>query len=245
MSDIPKFILDSKRISFDEKVHKYTLDGKELISVTTLISQFAEEFDKTGEILTKCAVREGVSEKVLQNKWRKKGELAATKGKLWHATAEEYIKTGKIRKNKFTPILTQFIRDFRFKGKLYPECILFDPELMISGTADLVQIIDNKICQIQDYKCLEKRPTDFGFKRTMLPPVSHLSDSKISKFSLQISFYLYILHSIYGYEIGDNNNIFWVDWQNDRIEKIPIELKLNEVVSMIAAYSYQKSLAEN
>lgn len=244
-NNIPKFISDSKLIKFEEASHKYSLDGKELVSVTTLISKFSEGFDKTGEILTRCAAKEGVSEKVLQKRWRAKGELAASRGKLWHSTAEDYIRTGKIRKNKFTPILKQFINDFKLRGQLFPECVLYDPALMIGGMADLVQIIDGKICQIQDYKCLEKRPTDYSFGKNMLYPINHMGDSKITKFTLQINFYLYILHSVYGYEIGDNNNIFWVNWKKDRIEKIPIELKFNEIVSMIAHYSYEKSLEEN
>ncbi len=242
MSHIPQFVENSKLINFDPVLHKYTLNGKELISVTTLISEFSEGFDKTGAILTKCAAKEGVSEKVLQKRWRKKGELAATRGKLWHATAEEYIKTGKIRKNKFTPILNQFISDFKLRGELFPECVLFDSDMMIGGMSDLVQIIDGKICQVQDYKCLEKRPTDFGFGKYMLDPISHLSDSKMTKFSLQISFYLYILHSVYGYEIGDNNNIFWVNWKKDKIEKIPIQLRMREITEILAYWSYKKSL---
>jgi len=238
----PEFMKDAKSIKFDDASHTYKLDGKELISVTSFISLFSDGFDKDGSILTRCALKEGVSEKTLKKRWRDKGEKAAIAGKLWHKTAEDYISHKKIRKNKFTPIIQKFASEFQFKGQLFSECLLFDPELMISGTADIVQVIDNKIIQVHDFKVTEKKPSDYSFGKYMKPPISHLGDSKITKFSLQVSLYLYILSSRYGYEIGPNNNIFWINRKKNEIEKIPIELKMKEAVDMLASYSYTQSL---
>lgn len=240
-----QFLEDSKKIVFDEKEHKYRLDEKELISVTTFISLFSEGFDKDGSILKRCAIKAGVSEEDLKQKWREKGDKAAIAGKLWHKTAEEFIRHGKIRKNKFAPIVEKFAKQYKFKGELFSECLLFDDEILISGTADIVQIIDNKMVQIHDFKLTEKKPSDYAFGKYMKYPIQHLPDSKLTKFSLQISLYLYILSSKYGYEIGPNNYIFWIDKKKNDAIKIPVQLRLNEVMDMIAFYTYQKSLEKN
>lgn len=239
---IPNFISDAKQVVFNEKDHIYTLGDKRFISVTAFITTFHDKFDIDGSILKRCALKEGISSEMLQKRWHDKRDQAASQGKMWHETAEAYIKHGKIKKNKFTPILKKFISEHKFRGQLFSECLLFDPELMISGTADLVQIIDNRIVQVHDFKVTEKKPSDYSFGKYMKPPIQHLGDSKITKYTLQISLYLYILSSIYGYEIGPNNNIFWIDMKTHNIEKIPVQPKLTEITDMISHYMYQKSL---
>src|SRR5690348_3448210 len=97
----PQFIEDSKQIAFDEASHKYTFNGQTLISVTTFISEFSNAFDEDGSILAKCALEQKVSKKELQKQWHDKRDKAAKTGTLWHETIEDYIKNGKIRKNKF------------------------------------------------------------------------------------------------------------------------------------------------
>jgi hypothetical protein len=141
-------------------------------------------------------------------------------------------------------ISKEFAR-FNFKGQLFSEVILFDDSLYISGTSDFVQIIDNKIIQVHDLKTNEKQPTDYSFGRKMKYPIEHLNDSKLMHYFLQISLYLYILSSKYNYEIGDNNFIFWANRKKNAITKIPVELKIQEIMDMIAHYTYQKSLEEN
>lgn len=234
-----KFLDDAKLIEFDEPTHKYTLDGKKLISATTFIDLFATKFDSTGEILTKCAIKEGVSEKVLKKRWNDKRDKAARIGTKIHSCIEYYLNTGKIKKNKYSEIVKHFSQ-YKFQGKLFSEIRIWDADLGICGTADLLEVLSNKII-IRDFKSNEKKPTDYSFGKYMKYPISHLPDSKITKYELQISLYLYILSSKYGYEIGEGNCIYWINRKKNIIEEIPITLRLDEITSMIAHYIYQQT----
>lgn len=237
----PKFIEDSLLIQFDEPTHKYTLNGQECISVTTFIDKFKIPFDESGALLTKCALKEGVSESVLKKRWNDKGTKAGIIGNKIHESIEYYINTGKIRKNKYSLLVEEFSK-LKFKGKLFSEVILFDESLLISGTSDLVQIIDNKIVQVHDIKSNEKCPTDYSYGQYMKYPISHLPAGKLILYELQISLYLYLLSSKYGYEIGPNNFIFWTNRKKNIIKQIPVTLRINEITDMIAYYTYMKSL---
>lgn len=244
MSNIPQFLEDQKKITFLEKEHKYILDGKEFISATQFIDFFKPGFDETGEILTRCAIKEGVSEKVLKKRWKDKGVKAGKIGSDIHANIEHYLNTGKIKKNQYSLLVNEFSK-FKFKGRLFSEVRIFDEDLLISGTSDIVQLVDDNTLQIHDIKTNEKVPTDYSFGKYMNPPISHLPAGKLILYELQISLYLYLLSSKYGYNIGPNNFIFWTDRKNNKIKQIPIVLRINEIIDLIAHYTYQKSLALN
>jgi hypothetical protein len=238
-----KFLDDSKKIHFDEPTHVYSVNGNRCISATQFIEKFQNKFDEDGSILKRKAEQAGISESKLQKQWDDKKNKAGDYGTLFHANIENYINTGKIKKNKYSNIIRHFSDTFKFRGDLFSEVVLFDEELLISGTCDLVQIIDNKIVQCHDFKSNEKPISDFSFGKRMLPPVQHLNDSKLNRYFLQISLYLYLLSTKYGYEIGENNFIFWLNRRKEELQKIPVQLKINEIMLMIAHYSYQKSLA--
>ncbi len=236
-----QFIEDAKKIQFDEAKHIYTYEGKELISVTSLIDLYKAPFDPTGEILISCAKKAGIPKSELKKQWEEKGDKAGKIGSLIHENVEHYIKTGKIKKNKYTKIIEQFAA-LKFRGKLYPESIIFDSDIGVAGTSDIIQIIDNKILQIHDIKTNEKKPTDYSFGKYMKPPLDHLPSGKLILYELQISLYLYLLSSKYGFQIGENHFIFWINRNKEEIVKIPIRLRIQEVIDLIADYVYTKNL---
>lgn len=239
-----KFIEDAKRINFDEARHVYTQDKNELISVTKFISHFANEFDADGSILLRKSAELKISPEALRKQWDDKRDKASEYGTGLHKSIEYYLNTSKIRRNEYSDIIKKFKENFKFKGELFSEVMLYDLDIGICGTADLVQVIDNKIVQIHDFKTNEKPLSDYSFGKKMLKPLTHLNDSKLTKYFLQISMYLYILSSKYGYEIGENNYLFWLNRKKREFEKIPIQLKMDEVVDIISHWMYRKALNE-
>ncbi len=127
---LPKFIEDSKKIVFDEPTHKYTLNGKQCISATRFIQEFSNPFDPDNSILKRCAEKQGKSETVLKKEWRTKGEKAGEIGSQIHESIEHFIRIRKIKKNKWSPIVKEF-SNFKFKGSLFSEVLLFDEALHI------------------------------------------------------------------------------------------------------------------
>ena len=236
------FIEDAKNVVFDEAAHTYKIGDKELISVTKFISLFSNKFDPDGAILSKKALEKGVSEKQLKKEWEAKGEKSRNFGTEFHENLEHYFRTGKIKKNKHTEAIKNFSESFKFRGQIFPETRIHDELIGICGTADIVQIIDDKMVQIHDAKTNLKEPSHFAFGKRMKEPISHVADSKLNSYFLQISLYLYLLSSKYGYEIGENNFIFWLNRKKNQLEKIPVELKINEVISMISHYTFNKNI---
>ena len=77
----------------------------------------------------------------------------------------------------------------------YPELLVWNEELGITGQADLVFIetIDGvRYVDIDDYKTNKKKPTKSKF-RSMHFPIAHLYDDKINTYALQMSFYQRLL----------------------------------------------------
>ena len=81
------------RITFEPEPHRYTVDGNEAISVTTLIGNFFKKFDSIG-----CAQRlrpsnplYGLDPFEIIEIWEKKGREAANKGTFLHEQIEKYF----------------------------------------------------------------------------------------------------------------------------------------------------------
>ena len=116
-------------LEFNEETHRYTLDGKELISVTTLLKKHGLAPDYSA-----------VSEEVLK--------AAANKGTIVHQEIEDWIKTGEIG---FTPELTSFQNFIRNNKIEVVECETMVNNDIVAGRLDLIikwngtlMLIDNK-----------------------------------------------------------------------------------------------------
>lgn len=237
-----KFLDDQKLVEFDELNHIYKYNNQELLSITNWISSFSDGFDKDGSILARKAIELGISQKKLKKQWSDKGIRTSKLGTFFHKSVEYYFTTGKIKKDKFKDIVTDFAQVYKFEGSVFSECRIFSPSLKLCGTSDLVNLIGDTI-NIMDFKCTEKPINDFAFGRKFNYPIKHLNDSKLNKYTLQLSAYAYILNLEYGLKIGNNHCLFRVDPKKRTIERISIELKLNEITEMIAFHTYKNSLS--
>lgn len=240
--NIPQFIKDQDKIVFEPIKHKYSINGKELMSVTQFIDLFTNPFDPTGEILIRCAQKEGMTPKALKKIWNQKGTKGANRGTKWHKSIEYYLLNNKIRKNKVTDLVKYFRDNFgEFGGDIYPEVRAFSQEVGICGTTDVCQIIDNKVLNIFDWKS-NKKIDDWSFGKKMKYPLEHVNDSKLQRYTIQVQIYSYLLCSKYGYVPGNDNCIFWVDQKKRQITKIPINIDYSNVMNMFSFYLYNKSL---
>ena len=116
-------------LQFDEEKHKYTLDGRELISVTTLMRKhnLAPNYD-------------GVPSNVLRAK--------AERGTLIHKEIEDYIKNGEIG---FTNEMMNFMEAIKTKNINVLESELKLHNDIVAGICDLV-LSENNTKVIADIK---------------------------------------------------------------------------------------------
>lgn len=237
---MPKIInpFSQNEIVFEPLSHKYTeiATGKNLISVSTLLHLYSVPFDPTGIILFKCAQREGVPKEELKKRWEDKSKNACSYGSAVHAEIEHFVNTKKIRKSEHKGIVTDFKNSVfpAFNHRIFSEVLVFSTELGIAGLSDLVEFNkeSNEIC-IFDIKTNESL-----YKKSynkLLFPLNHLKDNAINRYSLQLSFYGYLLE-IRGFKVRPEFKIFWVNPETKKIEIIPIPYLRSDVENVISHY---------
>jgi hypothetical protein len=120
---------------------------------------------------------------------------------------------------------------------LIAEPLIFDPALFIAGQSDLVAVNHvKKYIKILDYKTNKKKPgTDKVYGKLNFS-LSHLEDSNLTMYSIQLCFYqklVSIFYPGYGFE---TNYILWLNRETGQIEEIPVypEEWENEIENLYA-----------
>ena len=87
--------------------------------------------------------------------------------------------------------------------KIYPEVIVYSKELKIAGSIDILLYNQStKNYEIIDWKTSKSiDKTSYGGKMGTHPITSHLMDCKYVHYSIQLSFYRYLLEEYYGLRI--------------------------------------------
>lgn len=222
-------------ITFDEKLHKYHCKktGKELISCTTLIHKFTEEFDKDGSILTRCATRENIPEKELKQRWEDEKNRACEYGISVHKQIENYLNTGKIANTPDKDIVKQFSK-IKYDGKLMSEVKLYNLELGIAGTADLLCYKEKtNSVKIGDFKTNKKLNRMNPWGKKMLSPLQHYDDCNFNTYIIQMNVYAYLLE-LAGIWVDDNSlELIYVNPKTRKLELYQVPDVRKDVIKMI------------
>lgn len=194
-------------VHFDEADHTYTVNGKQLISVTTLISKFFKEFDSEYWAQKKARER-GVDVEVIKAEWEAKSKSARSKGTEMHAMIENYYKGGSI--NDVPADIRTYFSHFAAAYQLEPyrsEWALYDEDFGIAGTLDFLEL-KNGVFTLYDWKRSEKliwhgevdKVNRFGEKG--LAPIENIDDTTYWHYALQLSMYRYLLEKNYGISVS-------------------------------------------
>jgi len=174
--DIPnKFFTSFNNVTFHDEPHKYYVDGKELISVTTIIHRYQEDFQE--DYWSKYKAEEyTLTQREVLRAWEFINKKGTMKGSAIHDYAESLFL------NKVFPYPKELIYDeFGFdpvkkeyeitqklvekfyddtQGKLIPirtEMIVYDKESLIGGMLDMLFYnVKKKEFQIWDNKTNKK-----------------------------------------------------------------------------------------
>ncbi len=238
-----------KKIRFTESTHKYWYGRKQLTSVTTYIGKFFPPFE--GKVLAKRLASYPFYKK--QKKGMRKimaeWKASASHGTRVHQAIEEYINCGDALYcldkfctedrdfNKFNQWL-QWYEPFEKKimsnefGTIQPEVIVHNEEYGLAGTIDLIVTYKNNegnvVTMLLDWK------TNTNFKKnyagnTAFKPINHLPNTKLSKYTLQLSLYAYMLEQK-GSTIGD---LMLVEIGEDRVKEWTIPYSKKEIEVML------------
>ncbi|MFW6246944.1 MAG: PD-(D/E)XK nuclease family protein [bacterium] len=242
-------------IYYDEP-HKYYVDNKQLISVTTLIHKYVEEFDeeKWSEIK---ANEYKLKQREVVRAWKFINKKGTMKGSIIHDYTENLF-LNKVFKYPLTEIIAEFgfdpikaeyditknhVDNF-YKdcfGKLIPvktELVVYDPESMIAGMIDMLFYNKKtKKYELWDYKT-NKQFSDAS-ENYMLNELFTLQNCDLNIYSLQLGLYKYIIEKTTSIRLG-NSYVVWFSHNNENYKiiklkdleyfvKLIVNVRINEI----------------
>lgn len=201
----------NKSVSFNSLTHTYTKKDKKLISVTTLLSKFKNEFD-SDYWSEKIALKENTTQEIILNKWKEKAFKSTEIGTAIHKIFEDYTNNNycfvndKIQFdylplkleyledfNKKKEVAIKFIYDFFISKRLTPveaEFIVYND--FLAGQIDNISKDENNNFYILDFKTNEKIEK-YSYNKKMKFLFSDINDSSYYHYCLQLSIYKKIL----------------------------------------------------
>ena len=243
------------RIQFLPYEHIYILDGKEsLTSVSSLVSLFFPKFDsyywserKAGEY--------GMSQIGILEEWDFNGALSREVGTFMHQQIRNYyhglpftsqyrfVYNGKyIHEDSEISLESEFEQFKRFLNDhpfipFRTEWSIFDEDLKIAGTIDMIHIKDGGTFELYDWKRSHRLLDKFGniIKTNIFQSGIHgleqIPDTVYWHYCLQLNIYRYILENRYDLKI-DNMYLILLHHEVNRYMKIEVP-KMNEYVKII------------
>jgi hypothetical protein len=219
-------------VTYFDEPHKYYVDKKQLISVTTLIHRYQEEFDEEYWSAVKAS-HYGMSQSEVKRLWRFINKKGTMKGSAIHDYAEN-----KFENKIFTYPKQQILDEFGFDpikieydmtkkhvdrfyddvyGKLIPiktELVLFDKETLIGGMLDILfWNVKAQEFQIWDWKT-NKAFTMSEADRYLSEELYVLQDCDLEIYSLQLEMYKQIIQRNTGIKLG-KSYVVWFSHNND------------------------------
>ena len=202
------------RVGFIEKYHKYVLkENKDLKfnSVTTLLKDFAEEFDPLpmAEKVSKSTAKKnakyfGRSPQEIVDEWLAFGKLKAAEGTELHLYGERLLNgiedapVPDLPKARWVPEIVQHIKAQGYEVAR-TELLVYSEELQLAGQSDIIlkkKIMDEEFYMIFDWKFLSKpiqiksfyNPRTHTYKK-MRGIFKHLMDCNWIHYSIQLAIY--------------------------------------------------------
>jgi hypothetical protein len=220
-------------LRFDEASHTYTLDGRVLTSVTQFLGRFFEKFDAPA--VARRVVNNANSKYYgrdpdeLVAEWEANSRKARELGTLLHHNIQQYLVDGEVlgERSDELPHFETFIAGKDWRPLMVEERVCC-PEAGIAGTIDAVFEDARGNLVICDWKRANKMKLDNRWQKAK-PPIQHLDDCDLSKYSLQLSLYRHLLRD----RIEDRNVSLLLVNFTDRHTEIPIRDHGDEVRALL------------
>lgn len=235
--------------------HHYELNGKRVgISVTKLIEQYTNEFDKD-LIAAKTAAKENKSVKQVLDEWEYKNQFACAKGSTCHEYAQslwsgehwdcdnfdfspEYITAVyKIKQqaegfyNVFSSTLEHLACEFVVGSEEYDIASAIDHLFLQKSTGELVLIDYKTNSYITGYN-------KEAYKKPMKAPLQHLNDDAFTHYKLQLSIYKYLIETYTPLKVSNMNIVYFTE-NDEAFDIIDIPYLEQEVKDILEWRKYE------
>lgn len=241
-------------IIFDPVRHAYYPEAyptKLFTSVSKLIEMVKPKFEKD-RISKDYAIKHGLSQEEVLEKWALENKVAIDKGKAYHAQQEEILKEAGAKPGQIQDgEISRAIDINNLQPGTYSELIIpYVPQWLI-GTADVIQIHDNGEFSIIDFKsnkaltftgkAFYNKKIGRAVVEKMLPPMSHLDNVNGNHYNLQLSLYSYFLES-YGFKLKEGiiRHVIFDEQGNTTDKDYALVYMKKEVENLLKWYKLKK-----
>jgi len=184
-------------VIFDEVNHKYTNpdNNKVYISVSQLLKKYKEPFD-SDFFASKVAKRDGKTKEEVLQEWKEKTQVACDKGVEIHTIFEEYLTTGKVKKeNKpYIDDLKKVFKKSEYKT-INSEMILSNDIYEVAGTSDIIGDVGENYFDVLDFKTNKNFLFYSKYGKYLKFPLNNLQECQYNDYSLQLSLYAFLYSS--------------------------------------------------
>lgn len=232
-------------IIFDEEPHIYTIDGdSNYTSVTTLCHSQFNKFDADLIINKMMNSRYwyktkyyGKTVEEIKNEWEINRNNAAMMGTKMHNDIECYYNNIQYQNNSVEfQYFLNFVNDHPKLKPFRTEWMIWDKELKLAGSIDMVYMNDDNTFSIYDWKrCKKIIRNKYLEDYSNTECLSHIPNTNFWHYSLQLNIYKYIIEKNYGLKIKelcliclhpDNNNKNYI-----KINVPNLETEINDLMN--------------
>ena len=233
----PELFTTFNAVKFYDEPHKYYVNESELVSVTTLIHRYQDNFD-VEYWSTNKAEAHNLKPSEIKRAWNFINKKGTMKGSAIHDYAEnlflnkkyEYPKKIIIDEFGFDPVINEYNITKQHVDKFYSdtygrlipvrtEFVMFDKESHVGGMLDILfWNVKAQELQIWDWKTNK----DFTFeepKRHLLEDLYMLQDCDMEIYSLQLEMYKHIIEKNIPIKLG-KSYVVWFSHNNDTYKVI-------------------------
>jgi hypothetical protein len=199
-------------IQFEEKGHIYTINGKRgYTSVTTWIKQFFKKFDADKIISNMMKSANwatskyyGMTPEEIKLLWNSNGDNAAKLGTDMHKMFENYYNGIEVNGTGIEfEYFQNFIKDNVDLVPFRSEWLVYDEDLKLSGSVDMLFMNEDGTLSIYDWKRCKSLEKFVSYNQFALDPISHIPDTNFWHYSIQLNTYKLIIERKYGYKVKD------------------------------------------
>lgn len=202
-------------LAFDEESHTYTLNGKQLISTTSYLKRFTDDFnafhasEAKGAKMLRLNPKDKRTAQYYRARWKALKDEASIMGTRVHAYAECYP--------DFDPPMDwreQGVLDFfewlpKHYIVLFQELRVYDEDTYHAGTIDgLLYNTKTKKLVIYDWKTNGRNINELYKNKNLRGDFGNLKATSLNKFSIQLSDYANVLTKNTGFDVEER----WVIW---------------------------------
>ena len=236
---------------FFEEDHHYEYKNKQIgISVTRLISEYENKFDSE-TMAEKVATRDGKTIQQVLDEWKQKNKYSCIKGTICHEFAQEQWKfdepfvmlSKRLMDNnlcydtnipKIIKQASNFYSDYKNRLQhVADEFVIGSEEYDIASAID--HLFVNKLTGelvLVDYKTNSNLYKGDKYAKSMKIPLSHLKDTTLNHYNLQLSIYKYLLEKYTNLKVSEMF-IVWFSEENENYQIVDVDYLQEEVIKIL------------